>query len=68
VASTQPESGLVPDNPHVHAAQRSIFGHRAVCGAGRIFQMLAGRFDLEDRLGCPACVEIVAERQRLAGA
>jgi hypothetical protein len=67
VAATQPEAGLVADNPHVHAAQRSIVGHRALCGAGRITQMLAGRFDTADRMACPLCVDVMT-RESTAGA
>jgi hypothetical protein len=52
---TQHPCGLVDGDTSVHAVQKKITGDHAACGAGRIAQPLAGRFDPEDRLACPAC-------------
>jgi hypothetical protein len=39
----------------VHAVEKRIAGEQALCGAGRIVDRVAGRFDTDDRLACPAC-------------
>jgi len=44
----------------VHAVKKTINGPRAVCGAGRIDRMVAGRFDPADRQACDRCVGVVA--------
>jgi hypothetical protein len=54
---TQHQCGLVNGDTSVHAVQKRITGDQAMCGAGRITQPLAGRFDPDDRLACPVCSE-----------
>jgi hypothetical protein len=49
------QEGFVTANGVLHAAQRTLDGLCAVCGAGRILQLLPGRFDPEDRRACPEC-------------
>jgi hypothetical protein len=60
---TQHSCGLVDGDTSVHAVQRKITGDHAVCGAGRLTQPLAGRFDPDDRLSCPLCCERLAARR-----
>ena len=60
-ASQDQEAGLVGEDAYVHAAERALLGHRAVCGAGRITALLAGPFTPDDRLACPACAELCEE-------
>jgi hypothetical protein len=57
---TQHETGLVDGDTAIHAVQKKITGNQALCGAGRISQPLAGRFDSDDEGACPACREQVA--------
>jgi len=57
---TQHETGLVEGDSAVHAVQKKISGNQALCGAGRITQPLAGRFDSDDLGACGACCEQVA--------
>jgi hypothetical protein len=54
--STQYEAGLVPDDDRVHAAHKRISGTAALCGAGRIAQVVPGRFDSDDPAACRGCV------------
>lgn len=60
---TQHETGLVAGDQTVHAVKKSINGNAAWCGAGRISQPLAGRFDSDEPQSCAACCEqVVASR------
>jgi hypothetical protein len=56
----QLEEGFVLANSSVHAAERDLEGLRAICGAGRIVQMIPGYFDPEDQRACPACAGLGA--------
>jgi hypothetical protein len=58
MAATVLEAGSVAggDKP-VHAVRRRLTGAVALCGAGTIDKMLAGRFDPEAPHACPACAE-----------
>jgi hypothetical protein len=39
----------------LHIVSKKIAGLFAACGAGRIVQLVAGRFDPEDARSCPEC-------------
>jgi hypothetical protein len=51
----QLEEGFVLDNTSLHAAERDLDGLRAMCGAGRIVQLIPGYFDPDDQRACLAC-------------
>lgn len=53
---TQHEAGLVADDQTVHAARKGISGSVAVCGAGRITEIVPGRFNTDEPDACPNCV------------
>ena len=57
MAATVLESGCVASDQLVHAVRRRLTGATALCGAGAIERMLAGRFDPESADACPACAE-----------
>lgn len=57
--TTKHESGLVYGDSAVHAVQKKISGNQALCGAGRISQPMAGRFDSDFDGACVACCEQV---------
>ena len=57
---TQHESGLVDGDTAVHAVLKKISGNQALCGAGRISQPLAGRFDTDADGVCAACCDQVS--------
>jgi hypothetical protein len=59
VPPMQHACGLVDGDTSIHAVQRKISGDHAQCGAGRITQPIAGRFDPDDRVACPACCTAV---------
>jgi hypothetical protein len=56
------EQGLVdePFSP-LHAAARGLGGLNAVCGAGKLVQLVPGRFDPDNPNACPSCVEALRE-------
>jgi len=56
---TQHETGLVDGDSAVHAVLKKIAGNQALCGAGRISQPLAGRFDSDAAGACAACCDKV---------
>jgi len=56
---TQYEAGTVSSDEQLHAAKKRIDGTSALCGAGRIVQVVPGRFDSDDPNACPRCVEAV---------
>jgi len=56
---TKHETGLVDGDSTVHAVQKKINGNQALCGAGRISQPVAGRFDSDNVGACAACCEQV---------
>jgi hypothetical protein len=56
VAETVLESGSIePIDDLVHAVRRRLTGGTALCGAGLIMRIVAGRFDPESQEACPAC-------------
>jgi hypothetical protein len=58
----QHESGLVAgEDGYVHAVQKKISGDAALCGAGRITQMIPGRFERDDERACPQCCSSEAQ-------
>jgi hypothetical protein len=58
MAATVLESGTVdPADTLVHAVRRRLTGAAALCGAGAIEKMLAGRFDPEATEACPECAQ-----------
>jgi hypothetical protein len=56
---TQHEAGTVSSDDLTHAAKKRIDGTSALCGAGRIVQVVPGRFDSDDPNACPMCVAAV---------
>jgi hypothetical protein len=59
MAATVLETGTVDSGDEVvHAVRRRLTGPTALCGAGAIAKMLAGRFDPEDSDACPACAQV----------
>ena len=56
---TQHETGLVDGDSAVHAVLKKIAGNQALCGAGRISQPRAGRFDSDAAGACAACCDKV---------
>jgi hypothetical protein len=57
---TQQESGLVATDTFLHAVLKRINANTALCGAGRISQFVAGRFDTDDPRACAECVARLA--------
>jgi hypothetical protein len=55
VPSTQYEAGLVSADERLHAVKKRIDGASALCGAGRIVQLVPGRFDADDPMVCADC-------------
>jgi rRNA maturation protein Nop10 len=55
MVSKQLEEGFVTSNGVLHAAERRLQGLCAVCGAGKIIQLVPGRFDPDDQRACPVC-------------
>jgi hypothetical protein len=53
------ESGLIDRDAQVHAVHHAIRGPRAACGAGRITDLLAGRFDPADAFSCVRCAALL---------
>jgi hypothetical protein len=53
--ATQLEKGFVSSSRYLHAAERILDGLDAFCGAGKIIQLVPGRFDPKDRDACPSC-------------
>ena len=49
------EQGLVPGTSALHAIRRTVRGLTAVCGAGAIVTVVAGRFNPGWRESCPDC-------------
>jgi len=41
----------------VHVGVRALSGLKAACGAGRLVQLIPGRFDPDGPDTCPACGE-----------
>jgi hypothetical protein len=62
VVETSGEQGRT-DDPHspVHAGVRGFGGLSAACGAGRLVQLVPGRFDTDGRDVCPDCADAVRE-------
>lgn len=54
------EEGFVTANGVLHAAERKLHGLCAICGAGKIIQLIPGRFDPEDHRACRACKGLAA--------
>jgi hypothetical protein len=55
MVATQLEEGFVISNLYLHAAERTLDGLCAFCGAGRIVQQVPGRFNPHDGRACPTC-------------
>jgi hypothetical protein len=55
MVAKQLEEGFVSSNGVLHAAERRLQGLCAVCGAGKIIQLIPGRFDPDDQRACPVC-------------
>ena len=49
------EAGSVESSDDVHAVRRRLNGAIALCGAGAIVRIVAGRFDPEAPNACAAC-------------
>ena len=60
VPVTQFEIGLVTSDDRQHAAKKRVDGAVALCGAGRIVQLVPGRFDSDDPAACEGCVSAAA--------
>jgi hypothetical protein len=56
--STPYEQGTC-GSPLVHAARKTLQGHKAVCDGARIETFVSGRFDGAAAGVCPACAEAV---------
>jgi rRNA maturation protein Nop10 len=52
---TRLEEGFVISNGYLHAAERTLEGLCAFCGAGKIVTLVPGRFNPDDRRACPIC-------------
>jgi hypothetical protein len=52
---TQHEQGECADGPLLHVVRRGLSGAQALCKAGPIAQVVAGRFDTDAADACPAC-------------
>ena len=59
VSATVHEAGRVADDGLLHAVQKKITGNVALCGAGRITQLVPGRFTVDGELSCASCVQQV---------
>lgn len=58
VPATQYETGHVSADERLHAVKKRIDGAIALCGAGRIVQLVPGRFDSDDPRTCSACADV----------
>jgi hypothetical protein len=67
MAATQYEEGYVTNNDYLHAAQRSLSGHCATCGAGKIINLTVGRFDPVHLGACPTCANLTARLYQRSG-
>jgi hypothetical protein len=56
MGETTSERGTVADDVRTHAAVKSLRGTHALCGAGTIMSLAAGRFDTDDPEACADCV------------
>lgn len=65
MAATVLEAGSVDSvDQLVHAVRRRLTGATALCGAGTIERMLAGRFDPEAADACRACAQACENADR----
>ena len=56
------EAGSIEPADHlVHAVRRRLGGGTALCGAGQIVRVVAGRFDPDSPDACPACADAARE-------
>jgi len=56
VAANRFEQGLVAGAASLHAVRKTVRGLTALCGAGAIITVVAGRFDPSWTEACPECI------------
>jgi hypothetical protein len=63
------EAGVVttPGDLRIHAIRKTLYGRKAVCGAGPILGLVPGRFDEVAEDVCPSCLALAVPNQREAG-
>jgi hypothetical protein len=60
VPGTRYEAGFVSADERLHAATKRIDSTSALCGAGKIVQIVPGRFDTDDPAACAGCAAAAA--------